>query len=76
MIMAVRGTVNGLVLVGMAEGLLLGVAYGFLHVPHPALFGGFTAILAMIPFGAPLVFGIASLVLLAQTGVLPAAILF
>jgi predicted PurR-regulated permease PerM len=76
MVMAVRGTVNGLVLVGMAEGVLIGIAYGVLDVPHPALFGGFTAILAMIPFGAPVIFGVASLVLLAQSGVLPAAILF
>ena len=76
MVMAVRGTVNGLVLVGMAEGVLLGIAYGLLDVPHPALFGGFTAILAMIPFGAPIIFSIASLVLLGQSGIVPAAILF
>lgn len=76
MVLAVRGTVNGLVLVGMAEGVALGLAYGLLGVPHAALFGGATAVLAMIPFGAPLIFGIAALVLLAQSGVLPAAILF
>ncbi|HXQ52111.1 MAG TPA: AI-2E family transporter [Stellaceae bacterium] len=75
MVLAVRGTVNGLVLVGLAEGLLLGMAYLLLGVPHPALFGGSTAVLGMIPFGAPVVFGIASLVLLAQSGVVPAAIL-
>ena len=76
MVLAVRGTVNGLVLVGMAEGLLLGLAYGFFGVPHAALFGGATAVLAMIPFGAPLIYTVAALVLLAQSGVLPAAILF
>lgn len=76
MVHAVRGTVNGLVLVGMAEGLLLGVAYGFLDVPRAALFGGATAVLAMIPFGAPVIFTVAALVLLAQSGVVPAAILF
>ena len=59
MVLAVRGTVNGLVLVGMAEGLLLGVAYEFLGVPHPVLFGGATAVLAMIPFGAPLIYAVA-----------------
>ena len=76
MVHAVRGTVNGLVLVGMAEGVLLGIAYEFLGVPRAALFGGATAVLAMIPFGAPLIFVIAALVLLAQSGLLPAVILF
>ena len=76
MVLAVRGTVNGLVLVGMAEGVLLGLAYGFLDVPRAALFGGATAVLGMIPFGAPLIFTVAALVLLAQSGLLPAAILF
>ena len=76
MVHAVRGTVNGLVLVGMAEGVLLGIAYGFLDVPRAALFGGATAVLAMIPFGAPVIFTVAALVLLTQSGVLPAAILF
>ena len=76
MVLAVRGTVNGLVLVGMAEGVLLGIAYWLLGVPRPALFGGFTALSRLIPFGAPLIFAIASLVLLGQSGVLPAAILF
>jgi predicted PurR-regulated permease PerM len=76
MVLAVRGTVNGLVLVGMAEGLLLGAAYAVLGVPHPALFGGATAVLAMIPFGAPLIYAVASLVLLGEAGVVSAAILF
>jgi predicted PurR-regulated permease PerM len=76
MVHAVRGTVNGLVLVGVAEGLLLGMAYGFFGVPRAALFGGATAVLAMIPFGAPVIYTVAALVLLVQSGVLPAAILF
>jgi predicted PurR-regulated permease PerM len=75
MVLAVRGTVNGLVLVGLAEGVLLGFAYVALGVPHPALFGGATAVLAMIPFGAPVVFCLAALVLLSQAGVVPAVIL-
>jgi predicted PurR-regulated permease PerM len=49
---SVRGTVNGLVLVGLGEGLLLGVAYVVAGVPDPALFGLLTAILAMVPYGA------------------------
>jgi predicted PurR-regulated permease PerM len=72
-IASVHGTVDGLVLVGVGVGLLLGVAYWIAGVPHPTLLGGLTVIAAMIPFGAPLVFGAASLVVLAQ-GSAPAAI--
>jgi predicted PurR-regulated permease PerM len=72
MALAVRGTVNGLVLVGLAEGLILTVAYMLLSLPHPAVFGAFTGVLAMIPFGAPVIFGIAALTLLAQSGLAPA----
>jgi predicted PurR-regulated permease PerM len=64
---AVRGTVNGLVLVGLAEGVLLGIAYLLAGLPHPVLLGLATAVLATVPFGAPLVFVGGSLVLLAQS---------
>jgi predicted PurR-regulated permease PerM len=70
---SVRGTVNGLVLVGLAEGIILGVAYAALGVPHPALFGIMTALLAMIPFGAPVAFLIAAATLLLAGDTLPAA---
>ncbi|MGZ8095717.1 MAG: AI-2E family transporter [Methylosarcina sp.] len=56
-IAAVRATVNGLVLVGLGEGLLLGVGYAFAGLSHPALLGAITGILAMIPFAAKLIFG-------------------
>lgn len=68
-IASVHGTVDGLVLVGLGEGLILGVGYVIAGVPHPTLFGLFTAIAAMVPFGAPLVFGIAALTLLVQGSV-------
>jgi predicted PurR-regulated permease PerM len=54
---AVRATVNGLVLVGLAEGLLLGIAYQFADVPSAVLWAAATGVLAIIPFGAPLAFG-------------------
>lgn len=63
---AVRATVNGLVLVGLGEGLLLGVGYTFAGLSHPAMLGGLTAVFAMVPFAAKLIFGGCSLVLLAQ----------
>jgi predicted PurR-regulated permease PerM len=68
-IAAVHGTVNGLVLVGLGEGILLGLAYLIAGLPHPALAGAFTGVLGIIPFGAPLVFGIAALVLLINQGI-------
>lgn len=63
---SVRGTVNGMVLVGLGVGALLGVSYAVAGVPHPVMFGALTAVAAMIPFGAPLVFGIAGLLLLGK----------
>lgn len=69
MIASVHGTVDGLVLVGLGEGFILGILYVFAGVPHPTLFGLFTAFAAMVPFGAPVVFGIAALILLTQGSV-------
>ena len=65
-IASVHGTVNGLVLVGLGEGVVLGVAYAIAGVPHPTVFGALTAVAAMIPFAAPVVFGIAALLLAAN----------
>jgi predicted PurR-regulated permease PerM len=66
MVASVHGTVDGLVLVGLAEGFILGVFYVIAGVPHPTLFGLFTAVAAMVPFGALLAFGSAALVLMMQ----------
>jgi len=74
MVASVHGTVDGLVLVGLGEGVLLGIVYYFAGVPHPVLLGALTAVAAMIPFGAPLVFGAAALVLLAAGSVVPAVV--
>jgi predicted PurR-regulated permease PerM len=65
----IRATVDGLVLVGLGEGALLGVAYAVAGVPHPVLLGLATGILAIIPFGAPLVLVGASLALIAQSSI-------
>jgi len=54
------------VLVGLGEGAVIGVGYVVLHVPHAILLATFTAVAAIIPFGAPLAFGIASIMLLAK----------
>ncbi|HWY64989.1 MAG TPA: AI-2E family transporter [Rhizomicrobium sp.] len=60
---AIHGTVDGLVLVGFAEGLVIGVSYVVTGVPHSIAFAIATSIVAAIPFGAPLVFCLAALLL-------------
>ncbi len=49
-IASIHGTVDGLVLVGLVEGLLLGIVYAVAGVPHPTLLGALSAVAAMIPF--------------------------
>jgi predicted PurR-regulated permease PerM len=66
MVAAVYGTVTGLVVVGLGEGALLGVAYALAGVPHAALLGLVTAVAAMLPFCAPVVFCGAALWLFVQ----------
>jgi predicted PurR-regulated permease PerM len=66
MVASIHGTVDGLVLVGLGEGAAMGVAYVFTGVPHPVLLGAVTAVAAMIPFGAAVVFGGAGVFLAAQ----------
>ena len=72
---AVRGTVDGLVLVGLVEGVLLGIGYAIAGLPHATLLGAATCVLAMIPFGAPLIFGLCALYLLAEASVTAAVAL-
>ncbi|GLS62909.1 AI-2E family transporter [Methylobacterium oxalidis] len=74
MVASVHGTVDGLVLVGLGEGVLLGIVYVLAGVPHPVLLGALTAVAAMIPFGAPLVFGLAALLVAANGAVVPAVV--
>jgi predicted PurR-regulated permease PerM len=65
MIAAVHGTVNGLVLVGLAEGILLGLVYFAVGLPYPASIGALTGVAAVIPFAAPVVYSLAGVYLLA-----------
>jgi predicted PurR-regulated permease PerM len=72
MVASVHGTVAGLVLVGIGEGVVMGVVYVVVGLPHPVLFGVATAVAAMIPFAAAFVIGLAALVLLGGAGFGPA----
>ncbi|MGC2199896.1 MAG: AI-2E family transporter [Stellaceae bacterium] len=69
MVQAVLATVNGLVLIGLAEGALIGVGYVAVGMPHPVSLAALTGLLAVIPFGAPLVFGAAALYMVATGNV-------
>lgn len=66
MIRSVRGTIDGLVLVGIGEGIAMAVGYVAAGVPHPILLGAATAVAAMIPFGAAVMIGLAVLLLLGK----------
>ena len=68
MVDAVRGTVNGTVVVAVAEGLLIGVAYVAAGVPNPVLFTVLTIAFAMLPFGAWAAFTAAALTLVVGGG--------
>jgi len=61
---AIHGTVDGLVLVGLAEGAVIGAGYWVTGVPHAFAFAIATSVLAIIPFGAPLAFCFAAIFLL------------
>ncbi|MGZ8191096.1 MAG: AI-2E family transporter [Methylococcaceae bacterium] len=73
---AVRSTVNGMVLIGLGKGLLMGVGYAFAGLSHPAILGALTGLFALIPFAAKLIFGACSLVLIAEGHMGAAAGLF
>jgi predicted PurR-regulated permease PerM len=76
MINAVHGTVNGLVLVGLAEGILLGIVYVAVGLPYPASVAAMTGVLAVIPFGAPFIYNIAALYLLSIGKTIGAIVIF
>ncbi|WP_262966785.1 AI-2E family transporter [Methylobacter psychrophilus] len=63
---AVRATVNGMMLIGLGKGLLMGVGYALVGLSNPAILGALTGIFAMIPYAAKLIFGTCALVLVAQ----------
>lgn len=71
---AVRGTVNGTILVAVGEGILIGIGFVIAGVPHAALFAMLTMAFAMLPMGAWLAFGAAAIVLVASGGTVVAAL--
>lgn len=59
----ISATVTGMGLIAIGEGVILGVAYWIAGAPSPVLLGVITAVMAMIPGGAPLSFTLVSLYL-------------
>jgi predicted PurR-regulated permease PerM len=76
MIAAVHGTVVGLVLVGLAEGVILGIVYIAVGLPYPASTGALTGVLAVIPFGAPLIYTVAAIYMFMTGKALAAIVIF
>lgn len=74
-IASVRGTLNGLVLVALGEGLVMTVSYILTHTPHPILLGMLTVIAAMIPFAAAVAIGVAAIVAAVSVGAAAALII-
>ena len=66
---AIRATVDGIVLVAVAEGAIMCGVYAVAGAPHPILFGALTGIFAMIPFAAPVAFGAIALLMISQGSV-------
>jgi predicted PurR-regulated permease PerM len=74
---AVRGTVNGTVVVAVVEGIIIGVAYALIGSPDAFLFALLTIAFAMLPLGLAISVCLFSLILLAQGfGALPVLALF
>ncbi len=74
-IASVHGTVDGLVLVGLGIGAVLGIGYWLAGAPHPVLLGALTAVAATIPLGSMIVLAAASLLVLATGTAVKAAVL-
>jgi predicted PurR-regulated permease PerM len=60
--------------VGLGVGMLMGICYASVGFPGPTLLGFVTALAAMIPFVAPVVFGVVALILFCAGSVVPAII--
>lgn len=71
---AIRGTVNGTILVGIGVGVLMGICYIWVDAPGPTLFAVLTGIAAMVPFVVPLVFAVVAMVLWSHGSLLGALV--
>lgn len=63
---AVRGSVNGLVIVGFAEAVIFSTLFAVVGVPSAVLLGALAAILALIPLAAPALLAVIGVILSVQ----------
>ncbi|MDE2302583.1 MAG: AI-2E family transporter [Sphingomonadales bacterium] len=75
-VLAIRGVVNGLVIVGFGEAVLMGIAYALAGVSQAALLGLLTGLLSAIPFGAMVAVVIAAGLLVVTGQFAAAAVIF
>lgn len=61
-----RAVVYGILLTALVQGVVAGLGYWVAGLTSPVMFGILTMILALIPFGTPLAWGAAGLLLLLQ----------
>ncbi len=66
---ALRAAVNGLVIVGFGEAVLLSVLFYIFGVPSAVLLGLATAVLAFVPMAAPLLLAVIGFILFASGAV-------
>ena len=64
--MTISSTVTGMTIIAIGEGIVLGIAYWLTGVPSPVTLGVITAVMALIPGGAPLSFTLVSVYLMAS----------
>lgn len=73
--LSVRGTVDGVVLLGLAQGVVMALLYVLVGVPHPIILGLLSGVGAMVPFGLVTVMLIALALLVINGSVLAAVVI-
>lgn len=61
-----KAVVWGLIATALAQGFVAGLGYWWTGIPAPLLLGAVTALIALIPFGAPFAWGTVSILLLME----------
>jgi len=74
-ITALRATVNGMVVLGLFDGVLTGLAYALCGVERAEVWGAVTGVLSLIPFLAYVVIATVSMTLLAKGAMMAAAVI-
>ncbi|QCE35688.1 AI-2E family transporter [Acetobacteraceae bacterium] len=73
---SIHGTVAGLVMVALGEGVAIGIIYILAHAPQPILFGFLTAFAAILPMLGAVFVAIVSFILLSQGHMVAAIVTF